>query len=61
MKKARMQHCDYCGEDMGVFVKVSGEINSCGKRECEQYARDADAEQRENAHGQLDRDMGWSS
>lgn len=57
MKK--MQHCDYCGEEIGVFAKYPGDILSCGQIECNRAARDDEQARRDEAHEQLDRDMGY--
>jgi hypothetical protein len=52
--------CEYCGDDLGGDVeKWPGEIVVCGKRECVRYERDCHAEERAEAHEQLDRDMGY--
>lgn len=59
MGKQKMQHCHYCGEELGVFDAYYGDIQSCGKRECERSARDIQAQERDEAHEQLDRDMGY--
>lgn len=59
----KVKHCEYCGADLGGAVEKygQGDIITCGQRECERYARDAQAEQRAEAHEQLDRDMGYGS
>lgn len=48
----RMQHCCWCGEDLGVY-DAFGEIESCGKLECNREQRNAyherEAEVRERA------------
>jgi len=58
-KLAKMQYCEYCGDELGVYVKFGRDIDTCGKRECERYARDVQVQERDEAHEQLDRDMGW--
>lgn len=61
MTTAKMRHCWYCGEELGVMERrLYDELDTCGKVECEREARDAEREERDNAHDQLDRDMGWS-
>lgn len=47
-----MQHCDWCGEELGVYAysRTLDGPRSCGKRECDRYGRDeerAEAEERE--------------
>lgn len=55
---AKMRHCFNCGADLGV-TKDYHPLDTCGARECERAAQDAAAQEREGAHEQLDRDMGW--
>lgn len=57
MKK--MQHCFYCGEELGVYDAFGNRLETCGARECNRALQDAEAEEREQAHEQLDRDRGW--
>jgi hypothetical protein len=53
----RMQHCFYCGENLGVFEVEYDELPTCGKQECERearyeyQARDADARERAEEDG----------
>lgn len=57
----KMRHCFYCGEELGRSPSTwSDPYETCGKRECDREARDAMQGEREEAHEQLDRDMGWS-
>lgn len=48
----RMQHCFWCGEELGVYDAYPGDLDSCGKIECEretryaQQVKDADAQNR---------------
>lgn len=58
-KQAKMQHCFNCGEELGVYVHEWRDIECCGKHECQRELRNALAQEREEAHEQLDRDMGW--
>ncbi len=51
--------CDYCGDEMGIGVRGYREKLTCGKRECERWARDEEQQERQEAHDQLDADMGW--
>ena len=57
MKK--MQHCFWCGEELGVYDSYGQNYDTCGKRECEREAARLQAQERDEAHEQLDRDMGW--
>jgi len=52
--------CWICGRSMGFLAdKYWLPRDTCGMRECERAARDADRQEREESHEQLDRDMGW--
>ena len=53
------QHCYNCGDDMGEKDRFSDRLDTCGRPECEREARDAAYAERDEAHEQLDRDMGW--
>lgn len=56
----RISQCEYCGEDLGGSVdKYPDELVTCGARECERWARDEMLAARDEAHEQLDRDMGF--
>ncbi len=57
----KVQHCEYCGDDLGTTVhKFAGdEPVVCGKQECSRYAREVMAQEREDAHRDLDERMGW--
>lgn len=57
----KIKHCEYCGKDLGGEVdRWHGDPPiTCGERECERWARDCVAEQREEAHRDLDDRMGW--
>lgn len=56
----KVTQCENCGDDLGGEVeKWPGEFITCGKRECEREARDQYAQERAEAHEQLDRDMGY--
>jgi len=39
MAKPRMQHCCWCGEELGVYASYPGDIEACGKAECQREAR----------------------
>jgi hypothetical protein len=57
-KAARMRHCFFCGEEIGVYADHEP-LDTCGKRECEREAQAAMREEREEAHRKLDDDRGW--
>ena len=57
---AKERHCWCCGGSMGVIErKHYRPEDTCGKYECERAARDAERQEREDAHDRLDRDNGW--
>jgi len=56
MEKERF--CFNCGESLGV-LGWSDRYDTCGKRECDREARYAMQADREEAHEQLDRDLGY--
>lgn len=58
MKVAKERFCFNCGASMGVYADYD-RMDDCGRRECVQAYRDVAAEEREQAHEQLDRDNGW--
>lgn len=51
MTRARMQHCDWCGAEVGVGVKFPGDFDHCGQKECEREVR---AMMREAAEAERD-------
>lgn len=55
---AKMRHCFNCGAELGVYADHDP-LDDCGAQECQRAARDAFAQEREEAHERLDRDMGW--
>lgn len=57
--EAKMQHCWFCGKELGVYKKPYSDRDTCGARECEREARYEELAEREQAHEQLDRDNGW--
>lgn len=57
-KIAKMRFCFNCGEELGVYADHDP-MDDCGKIECTRAARDCYAQEREEAHDRLDRDMGW--
>lgn len=56
MKK--MQNCCWCGEELGVYDAPYNHADTCGNRECDREARGMHEEQREQAHHDLDQQMG---
>jgi hypothetical protein len=55
----KMQHCCYCGAELGIYEKYHGDLDTCGARECEREMHSMLQAERDEAHEQLDRDMGW--
>lgn len=39
MAKEKMQHCFYCGEELGIYYKPYNVLDTCGKQECNREAR----------------------
>lgn len=60
MAKAKMRYCFNCGEQLGKCADYDP-LDTCGAKECDRAARDAARQERDEAHEQLDRDMGWGS
>lgn len=57
---AKMRHCFFCGGELGIIEsKFYERTDHCGSRECQREAQDMYRAEREEAHEQLDRDMGW--
>jgi hypothetical protein len=56
---ARRSTCYNCGEDLGPWDRFSDRYDTCGDPKCEREVRDAFAAEREEAHEQLDRDLGY--
>lgn len=58
--KEKMRHCCYCGEELGVIADYYyDKLETCGKQECERFAREEARAERWEAHEKLDHDMGW--
>ncbi len=55
----RRHSCFNCGADLGKWDRFSSSLDDCGATECQREARNAYAQEREEAHENLDRDMGW--
>lgn len=59
LPKGKERFCWVCGESMGfVENRYYDRRDTCGARECNREARDAEAVERREAHEQLDRDRG---
>lgn len=57
---AKERYCFNCGTSLGIVeARYYDRMDTCGQRECDRAVRDCYAEEREEAHEQLDRDMGW--
>jgi hypothetical protein len=56
--KPKMRHCFNCGKQIGNYSDYDP-LDTCGEIECDRAARDATAQERNEAHEQFDRDMGW--
>lgn len=60
MTEPKMRHCANCGAQLGLIEARNYDRNdTCGARECERAMRDMEAEEREQAHSDLDERMGW--
>lgn len=57
-KKEKMHYCFNCGAELGVYAYAEP-LDHCGAIECQREAQNALAQERAEAHEQLDRDMGW--
>lgn len=58
MKK--MRHCFNCGAELGLYSSAEYDPrDTCGQSECDREARNSIAEERDEAHRQLDQDRGW--
>ena len=56
----RRHHCWNCGADMGVYDRrYCRSDDVCGSSECNRASRDAQQQERDEAHEALDRDMGF--
>lgn len=56
----RERFCFICRDSLGVVAdRFHDRHDTCGKRECEREVQDMWRERREDAHRQLDEDMGW--
>ena len=55
----RRSYCYNCGADLGEWDRFSDQYDTCGELECNRAVQDDLAAARDEAHEQLDRDMGW--
>lgn len=58
VKTLKMRFCFYCGEELGCYADYDP-LDTCGKSECNREAGSAMREERQNAHDDLDDQMGW--
>lgn len=61
MSKEKMKHCAWCGDEIGMASYATGlnDPESCGKKECNREVNGMYQAERDEAHEQLDRDMGY--
>ena len=60
MAQPKIHYCFNCGDELGRFgTGYSYRFEACGKAECQRAERDAYQQEREEAHEQLDRDLGY--
>ncbi len=57
MKTPKMRFCFNCGAEFGFYADYD-QLDDCGAQECQRAAREARAQERDEAHERLDRDMG---
>lgn len=57
-KQPKMRHCFNCGDELGRYNDYH-RFDSCGKPECQAEERVAHQQERDEAHEQLDHDMGY--
>lgn len=56
----KMRFCFNCGEELGFYsAAYENRFEACSKLECQREERDAYQQEREEAHEQLDRDLGY--
>ena len=59
-KYAQERFCWNCGASLGFIARMNYDrTDVCGKQECGREQRNMFAAEREEAHEQLDRDMGY--
>lgn len=57
-REPKERFCFNCGASMGVYADYD-RMDDCGAQECVRAVRECMAEEREEAHERLDRDMGY--
>lgn len=57
-REPKERFCFNCGTRMGVYADYD-RMDDCGSQECQRIVRECHAQEREEAHEQLDRDMGY--
>jgi hypothetical protein len=55
---AKMRHCFNCGAEIGIHAQHDP-LDTCGAHECEREARNCEQQERDDAHHEIDRNMGW--
>jgi hypothetical protein len=56
----KMRHCWNCGAEMGLIEdRYFDRRDTCWRLACEREARDQERAERDKAHEQLDRDLGY--
>lgn len=53
---AKMQHCFYCGAEIGFYEMPRGTKDTCGEQECDRGARDAELGELEDAQYRAQQD-----
>lgn len=59
-KEPKMRYCFNCGEELGRYNDYD-RFDHCGERECAREAYNAHEEMREQAHEELDRQLGYGN
>lgn len=57
-KQPKMRPCFNCGDELGEYADHH-RLDDCGRPECVREASNAAREEREEAHEELDRDLGY--
>ena len=55
----KVTHCEICGAALPIPEVRQGETVTCGRAECDREARAIAQQERDEAHEELDRQMGW--
>ena len=56
MMANKMQHCFYCGKELGVYDKHPADLDTCGSKECEREARYQQQSERDEAAYEAEKD-----